>query len=45
MTANVEMEDRNKYLSDGMDDFISKPIYFEELAKKIKDWGETFFAK
>ena len=45
MTANVDMEDRNKYLSDGMDDFISKPIYFDELAKKIRDWGEIFFAK
>ncbi len=44
MTANIDEEDKNKYLSKGMDDFIGKPIYFDELAKKIRLWGTRFFA-
>lgn len=35
MTANVLQEDRSKCLEAGMDDFIGKPLDFEQLLKMI----------
>jgi len=36
LTANVVKEDRNKYISAGMNDFISKPIRPDLLIEKIE---------
>lgn len=38
MTAHVRREDRDKFLSTGMDDFVPKPFTPENLAKTIKNW-------
>lgn len=38
MTANAMKEDRKKCLDVGMDDFISKPVKFEELAQVLQRW-------
>ncbi|ASQ90883.1 hypothetical protein CHL67_08080 [Prosthecochloris sp. GSB1] len=38
MTAHVRREDRDKFLSTGMDDFVPKPFTPELLAKTIKNW-------
>ncbi len=38
MTAHVRREDRDKFLSTGMDDFVPKPFTPEHLAKVIKTW-------
>ncbi|MFQ3576973.1 MAG: response regulator, partial [Cytophagales bacterium] len=38
MTAYSMKEDRDKFLSLGMDDYLSKPIRSEALLKKINEW-------
>lgn len=38
MTAAVLQEDRERCKEVGMDDFLSKPINFEELKSKIHQW-------
>ena len=38
MTAYSMKEDRERFLSQGMDDYISKPIRAEGLILKIQDW-------
>ena len=38
MTANVMNEDRENCLKVGMNDFISKPVRIEEIAKILKKW-------
>ena len=38
MTANVMNEDRENCIKAGMDDFISKPVHIEEIAKTLKKW-------
>jgi CheY-like chemotaxis protein len=38
MTANVMDGDRNNCIQAGMDDYISKPIQFEELTGMLKKW-------
>ncbi|MBF0371496.1 MAG: response regulator [Magnetococcales bacterium] len=38
LTANVQLEDRSRCLSAGMDDFLSKPVAIEELDKVLRKW-------
>ena len=38
MTAYSMKEDRGKYLSQGMDDYIAKPIRVETLLSKLREW-------
>ncbi len=38
MTANVMSEDRERCLAAGMDDFLGKPIRFEELRAVLDRW-------
>jgi len=40
MTANAMDGDKDKCLNAGMDDYISKPINFEELSVKIEYWAK-----
>lgn len=42
MTANAMEGDREVCLEAGMDDYISKPITLESLAKVIHHWGDHF---
>lgn len=42
MTANAMEGDREVCLEVGMDDYISKPITLESLAKVIHHWGDHF---
>ncbi|MES2734456.1 MAG: PAS domain S-box protein [Bacteroidota bacterium] len=38
MTAYSMSEDRERFLSQGMDDYISKPIKAQTLINKVKEW-------
>ncbi|MGI0491351.1 response regulator [Alkalinema pantanalense CENA528] len=41
LTANAMPEDRAKVMEVGMDDYLSKPVRKEELARKIHEWSEV----
>ena len=40
MTANAMRGDRERCMAAGMDDYVSKPIRFEELQRAIERWRE-----
>ncbi|MCU0548298.1 MAG: response regulator [Leptolyngbya sp. Prado105] len=40
LTANAMLEDRDRCLASGMDDYLSKPISKEKLSEKLTHWGE-----
>jgi CheY-like chemotaxis protein len=39
MTANAMQGDREACIEAGMDDYVSKPIKFEDLATVIEKWA------
>lgn len=39
LTANAMEGDRDKYIKEGLDDYLSKPINVKELKEKIIFWG------
>jgi CheY-like chemotaxis protein len=39
MTANATRQDRDECLSEGMNDYLSKPINIEELIRTLEKWG------
>ncbi|MCB0722046.1 MAG: response regulator [Ignavibacteriae bacterium] len=41
MTANAMKGDRERFISEGMDDYISKPIMMEEVQNLLRKWGRT----
>jgi len=45
MTANAMKEDRNRCIACGMDDYLSKPIRKEDLARKLAEWEIKIFAQ
>ncbi len=44
MTANAVTGDRDKCLSAGMDDYLSKPIFKESLAEKLDYWSRKILS-
>ncbi|MDH5561547.1 MAG: ATP-binding protein [Deltaproteobacteria bacterium] len=41
MTANAMIGDKEKYLSQGLDDYIAKPVMPDDLKNMIVKWGES----
>lgn len=40
MTANAMLGDREECLRAGMDDYISKPLHFDELVRLLEKWAQ-----
>jgi CheY-like chemotaxis protein len=40
LTASARLEDRERCMEAGMDDYLSKPVQFPELAQVLRRWAE-----
>ncbi len=45
MTANALKEDRDRCIACGMDDYLSKPIRKEDVARKLAEWEKKIFTQ
>jgi CheY-like chemotaxis protein len=41
LTANAFAEDRERYLKEGLDDYLAKPLEKEDLAALLRRWNQA----